>query len=126
VMLPSFTRAYDAWRPNFALDQSVLSAERAAYLRTIPYTEDPNTPWCNTILVPIEAYDWRITLIPPGLGVSYYLGGDMKLPPKSAYVYLPVEPTALSGILPTGGLEELRASDATGTLYRNDASPCFR
>lgn len=125
IMLPSFTRAYDTWKPNFSLDETVVDSERAAYRRVLPYRDDPATPWCNTILVPIEAYDWRITLIPPGLGVSYYVGGEMRLPPKSAYVYLPPEPTALAGIVPPASLERLRTSAATGTIYRNPDSPCF-
>jgi hypothetical protein len=125
VMLPSFRAGYEYWKPNFHLDQSVLAHERAAFSRLIGYDADAANPWCNTLLLPLELYDWRVTLIPPGIGISYVLGAEIPQPPKSRWLLLTDDPLSLGAKIDRQRLRPLGSFQA-GKLYENPDSRCFR
>ena len=125
VMLPSFLAAYDRWEPNFHLDQRALARQRAEFSRLVRYDGDAANPWCNTLLLPLELYDWRVTLVPPGIGISYPLVADIPLPPKSRYLLLTDDPTSFAAQIDRSRLKPLRSFPA-GTLYENPDSRCFR
>ena len=125
VMMPSFLTAYERWQPNFQLDHSALARERAAFSRLIAYDGDAANPWCNTLLLPLEIYDWRVTLIPPGIGISYLLAPDIPFPPKSRYLLLTDDPASLGAKIDRTRLRPL-GSFSAGKLYENPGSRCFR
>ena len=95
VATPLFLTAYRDWNPNFAFDRSGLSADRIEVQRVVPFDPDTSNAWCSTVLLPIGLYDWRVTLFPAGVGVSYMLdyGLPLELPVKSRYVLLDVQPS---------------------------------
>ena len=119
AMLPAFLQSYDRWRPNFALDQAVVSRERAAFSRLIVYDSKASSPWCNTLLLPLPLFDWRVTLVPPGIGVSDESSKTVPNRPKSRYVLLDHPP-------PAGAAFRELGSFSAGTLYENGGSLCRR
>jgi hypothetical protein len=118
-MFPTFLQSYDRWRPNFALDQGLVTRERAEFSKLIAYDGAAPSPWCNTLLLPLPMFDWRATLVPPGIGVSYALSKSVPSQPKSRYILLDHPPPAHAAF------RELSSSSA-GTLYENGRSSCFR
>jgi hypothetical protein len=124
LMLPSFLVAYERWEPNFHLNQTTLTREGAAFSRLMRYDGDAANPWCNTLLLPLELYDWRVTLVPPGIGISYPVS-DIALPPKSRYLLLTDDPFPWAAHLDRSRLRPL-GSFWAGTLYENPDSRCFR
>jgi hypothetical protein len=125
VMLPSFHAGYSYWKPNFHLDRQALAEQRAAFSRLIRYEGGAANPWCNTLLLPLELYDWRVTLIPPGIGISYHLVADIPLPPKSRYLLLTDNPASFGAPIDRSRMRAL-GSFRAGTLYENPDSRCFR
>jgi hypothetical protein len=123
VMLPSFFNAYKRWAPNFISDQASIARERAAFATLIEYDPSPRNPWCNTLLMPVEVYDWRVTLIPRGIGIAYALSAAVPRPPKSRYVLLTADPFPLNSAVDTSRLIKL-GSFTAGTLYLNPDSQC--
>lgn len=79
-------------------------------------------PWCNTLLIPLHYYDFRLTVIPPGIGISYIQDADsIKMPLKSKYLLFdPDTYEALSDRLNIRLLESL----SIGDLYYNLDSGC--
>ena len=123
LMLPSFLTSYSRWSPNFAFDLRALAHDRAAFARLMPYDANGSSPWCNTMLVPVDVYDWRVTLVPAGIGVAYTLFAPLPEPPKSRYVLLPDANTTLNRDVDTSRLRRL-GHFAAGTLYENPHGEC--
>jgi hypothetical protein len=121
MMIPSFRAGYERWGPNFHLDQAALASERAEFSRLIAYDGGAANPWCNTIFVPLELYDWRVTLIPPGLGITYAVPA---VPPRSRYLLLGDDPLSLAANVDRARLRSLGSFQA-GKLYENPDSLCF-
>jgi len=85
---------------------------------------DPNvsTPWCNTLLIPQNYYDYRLTIIPPGIGISYILDSKtLETPLKSKYLLFDQE---MYTILADDLNVELLDSSSIGDLYYNLDSDC--
>jgi hypothetical protein len=60
---------------------------QAEIKKYVVYDSEAENPWCNTLLIPLRFYDSRLTLLPPGIGVSYILRPlTFQLPIKSRYV----------------------------------------
>jgi hypothetical protein len=125
IMFPSFLNAYDRWKPNFDLDTAAVSRERDAFARLIRYEPDARNPWCNTLLLPLKAYDWRVTLIPPGIGVSAAYTRNVAVPPKSRYVLITSNPVWFNAAVARTPLRPL-GTFAAGMLYENSESACFK
>jgi hypothetical protein len=119
LLAPSFLAAYDRWAPNFHLDQQVIAQSKRLVSQHVRYEHGARNPWCNTILMPVSVYDWRVTVIPPGLGISYGGVENQTAIPKSRYVLLPSDFTET---IP--GLRKLVTTPA-GTFYENPGSACF-
>jgi hypothetical protein len=122
IMLPSFLNAYERWTPNFTVDQATVARERAGFATLIEYDPSPRNPWCNTLLMPVEVYDWRVTLVPRGIGIAYALSA-VPSPPKSRYVLLTADPFPLNSAVDTSRLIKL-GSFTAGTLFLNPDSQC--
>jgi hypothetical protein len=123
IMVGSFLNAYGRWSPNFSLNQAGLAAERATIAKYMKYDPHARSPWCNTIALPTEIYDGRVTLIPPGFGVADVLVPPIVNPPRSEYVLLTADATNLAQGIDRSRLQELVALP-DGTLYRNPDSEC--
>ncbi len=66
-----------------------LDQAEAKINKLIVYDPAAKNPWCNTILIPVEYYDHRLTVIPPGIGISFMLSPlSMQTPIKSNYLLL--------------------------------------
>jgi hypothetical protein len=123
---PGFVKMYQTWKPNFLTPATTLSAERQNVASVLRYEPHAPSPWCNTVMLPLEAYDQRVLAIPPGLGISYVLSA-LSLPIKSRWVFAekPQDPSYVKAI---GGFDHFRrvALTSIGTLYENPRSPCFQ
>lgn len=75
------------------LDSRPWSDDIAREINTlIVYDPHAQNPWCNTLLIPLRYYDSRLTLIPPGIGISYILDPKTFKPPiRSRYVLFDAE-----------------------------------
>ena len=124
LVTPSFLAEYDKWKINFDFNHSELHALRASLEDHIRYDAGARNPWCNTMLIPINYYDFRVTLVPAGIGISYITDRAMlQRPLKSRYLLFD-KPTydLLAG---EGGLNVPLISDMPiGRLYRNLDADC--
>lgn len=104
---------------NGSLEDAQVQAEIAKW---ITFNETNQNPWCNTLLIPLHFYDHRLTMIPPGIGISYILDADnMQTPVKSKYLLMNREARDLLGDrLHT----RLLGSFSIGNLYYNLDSGC--
>jgi hypothetical protein len=125
VVVAGFVDMYRSLQANFIVPQSTVAAEQASVDQSLRYQSHAASPWCNTILVPLDAYDQRMLAIPPGIGVSYAFGG-LATPVKSRWVLTENEPGAASyaNLLHLSGMKKV-AVTAIGNLYENPRSPCF-
>jgi len=77
---------------NFTYSNEKIIATMKIMDQSIHYDPSQSNAWCNTILVPITLYDYRISLIPAGIGISYILDNNgvdkITFPIKSKYVLL--------------------------------------
>jgi hypothetical protein len=88
----------------------------------VVYDPLATNPWCNTMLVPLNYYDYRLTIISPGIGVSILLHPhSIQSPIKSNFLLLDQETyAALYDRLHVVLLESLPIGD----LYRNLDAEC--
>jgi hypothetical protein len=78
---------YQIVRTNYTTGIPHGSQIRSEVEKHIIYVPSAKSPWCNTLLIPLRYYDSRLTLIPPGIGVSYILDPETyQLPIKSRYI----------------------------------------
>jgi hypothetical protein len=127
---PSFAAVYREWKPNFSFDLKHLRTLRASVARHVAYDAGAPSPWCNTLLIPLTLYDYRVTLIPAGIGVSSIFSWDpshvpeaLHLPVKSRYLLL--DDTTYQALEATGRLRVDRLDRlAIGTLYLNRDAVC--
>lgn len=125
AFLPAFLDHYAAVaRPAINPDRPALADFRAAAHQAMRY--DPAaSAWCNTLLLPISLYDERLTGVPGGIGLSFFVDVDeVPLPLKSQYLL--ADPDTAAGLLrrrPAPRLEPLAALPDV-TLYRNLDAAC--
>ncbi len=119
ALVVAFVQSYGRWGPDFRLDQNMLRTDRAAFARLIVYNRTAPSPWCNTVTLPVHLLDWRATLVPPGIGISYQLAPTVPKHPKARYILL------LRGANPRNAAFRKLGSLAAGTVYENRASRCF-
>jgi len=91
----------------------------------ITYQPQAETPWCNTVLIPLSFYDQRVLVIPAGFGLAYFMPQmDFEMPPKSHYLYFNNQ--ALEKLNKLGELKlELIIKLPIGKIYRNLDSKCI-
>jgi hypothetical protein len=95
---------------------------QAEIARWIKFDETTQNPWCNTLLIPLHFYDYRLTIIPPGIGISYILDMEnMQTPVKSKYLLM--DPGALDLFGDRLNIS-LLGSFSVGDLYYNQDSGC--
>ncbi len=129
LLLPFFISAYkDFWSYNYFYDQNQVEEMRLAIENRVQYNPETQNQWCNTIFIPISFYDYRVTQIPAGIGVSYYIDyddswGEPHLPLRSRYVWLNEETYLQLNHLGPLNLQEL-GDTPSGTLYLNLDAQC--
>lgn len=88
----------------------------------IVFDPGAQNPWCNTLLIPLNYYDYRLTVLPPGIGVSYVLDAkSLEMPVKSHYLLLDQKTYE---ILAAGTRMEPAGAFSIGDLYYNLDSGC--
>lgn len=89
----------------------------------ITFDAAAQNPWCNTILVPIYYYDYRLTVVPAGIGFSWFgeVSDLQDRPLHSKYLLIDQEAYEL---LAKRAHIELLAPLSIGDLYYNRDSGC--
>ncbi|MCB9450885.1 MAG: hypothetical protein H6672_05565 [Anaerolineaceae bacterium] len=95
---------------------------RTTFSQTVIYHADALTPWCNTVLLPVDLLADPTLFMPEGIGVSFFFSGyGLQFPLHSQYLLLDAETDArLRDQLHVETLAEL----GVGTLYRNLDADC--
>ena len=112
---------------NFIYPKQQIAETKEIFEKIIQYQPDQTNAWCNTILLPVTLYDYRIALIPPGIGISYVLDNNaidrIPFPAKSKYIL--VTPRQLKEIDPQDLIHLEKAAEfSDSTLFINKASGC--
>jgi hypothetical protein len=112
---------------NFIYSTPQIKETRQIFENAIQYQPDQPNAWCNTLLLPVTLYDYRIALIPPGIGISYVLDNNgidrVPFPVKSKYLL--VTPRQLKEADPQNLIHLEKAAEfSDSTLFINRASGC--
>jgi hypothetical protein len=94
---------------------------KAPFEHYLVYEEQANS-WCNTVLTQASFLDNRVTFVPAGIGISFFVAvGDQPFPIKSQYLML--DPLSYE-VLHTHVNLTLLANISGGKLYRNMDVDC--
>jgi hypothetical protein len=115
---------YPALQADYTTRIPEIAKSQAELEKYLVFDKELKNSWCNTILIPLEFYDYRVTIIPPGIGISYILTPQIytqKL--KSKFLLLDDE--SYQKFIQNNNLNvELLATLNTGNLYYNRDSGC--
>jgi hypothetical protein len=74
-------------RDDFAKEFPQHASLQSKFEEWIVFDTATSNPWCNTLLIPLAYYDHRLTIVPPGIGVSFITEDwVIKTPVKSKYL----------------------------------------
>lgn len=90
--------------------------------RWIAFDPAAENPWCNTLLIPLNYYDYRLMVIPAGIGISWISELQaLHTPLRSKFLLL--DPEAYEWLAPRANIR-LVAPLSIGDLYYNPDSGC--
>ena len=117
-----FLNEYKQLKVNFIPDSKEFLESKALIEEYIVFDDNTYNPWCNTVLLPINKYNYHVTMIPPGIGVSPIIYPDtLEFPLKSKYLLFDTETfDSFSAIINT----EILVSLEYVTLYQNLDADC--
>jgi hypothetical protein len=119
LFLRTFSREFSA--NFFQYTPAQIEQLRAPFEQYLVYDEQAD-PWCNTVLTQALFLDNRVTLIPAGIGISFFLTvGDQPFPIKSQYLML--DPHSYEVLRDHVNLAFL-TDISGGKLYRNMDVDC--
>lgn len=117
-------------RADFGTEFPQRASLQSEFEKWIVFDPTTQNPWCNTLLVPLNYYDHRLSVIPPGIGISVvaeagnsFISDDwtIKTPIKSKYLLFDQDTyERLAEHLNVKHLE----SSSIGDLYYNLDSGC--
>ena len=107
---------------NFTAEIPELSSSEELTHEFVVFDNETNNSWCNTLLIPLELYDYRLTILPPGIGVSYIdRWKSIEFPLKSKYLLL--DQVSYEYVRNKSEVKKL-ASLPIGELFYNIESGC--
>jgi hypothetical protein len=113
-----------SWRIDYTAQHPEIPRLQTAFKELMAFDHKTDNSWCNTVLVPLDYYDYRVTTFPPGIGISYFIN----LPVRQAHLkskYLLFDQKTFEIITQNENLHtELLASLPVGNLYYNLDSGC--
>ncbi len=116
---------YGKWDDNFIPNSTdTVAASQASFDQYLQYDAHTTNPWCNTLLTQLKFLDRPLTLIPPGIGVSFFLApAEQPVPIKSQYLLL--DDASYQVLRDRAKLTYLAAVNE-GSLYRNTDAECTK
>lgn len=109
---------------NYTYEMPGLEESRPVLDKIIKYDKTTNDPWCNTVLIPLDFYDGRLTALDPGIGISYILYYPLQDGPIKSN-YLLIERDDYNDLLEKNNLRAVQlAALPIGNLYKNLDSSC--
>ncbi len=117
-----FLNEFMSLHPNFLPDTKEFIDSRNLIEEHVVFDEDTNNRWCNTLLIPINEYNYHVPMIPPGIGISPIIYPDsIEFPLKSKFLLFNQETfTRFSSDINTETLVQL----SHVSLYYNLDSAC--
>ncbi len=116
---------WDGTKKNYTLEWPEVRQSQPAIAESVAFDETAENPWCNTILIPVMLYDGRLTILPPGIGISYI--ASFPLPNRSVQSkYLLLDQGTYDILTRDYHLRAERlASLPVGDLYQNLEADCL-
>jgi hypothetical protein len=115
---------YVSWRTDYTAQHPEIPQLQSAFERLMAFDRQADNSWCNTVLVPLDYYDYRVTTFPPGIGISYFYD----LPASQTHLkskYLLFDQKTFETFTQNENLHaELLTSLPAGNLYYNLDSGC--
>ena len=109
-------------RADFTTEFPERAALQSEMEKWVAFDETTQNPWCNTLLIPLHLYDYRLIVVPPGIGISYILDADtLQTPVQSKYLLF--DPDTYE-IFADRLNASLVGSLSIGDLYYNHDSGC--
>jgi hypothetical protein len=109
-------------RADFTTEFPERAALQSEMEKWVAFDETTQNPWCNTLLVPLHLYDYRLIVVPPGIGISYILDADtLQTPVQSKYLLF--DPDTYE-VFANRLNASLVGSLSIGDLYYNHDSGC--
>lgn len=124
LVMPQFLdTSLKIWQPNFEFNLDELESERDTIEKYVIYNAEADSYWCNTIYVPLEIYDYRTTLFPPGIGITTLLPSGE----TNAFYLLTRNLTDLVDLKSTSPQLNIQFAGKLpiGDLWYNIDSPCM-
>ncbi len=123
VFFSFYLPAFSKWNVNFQPDPPSIVQSKVTIAANVTFQSDAPNPWCNTVILPVENYDYRVALFPPGIGVSMVNQEYMHNNPlRSKYLLLDLDDQMS---IPGSGTFQLLASIPEGNLYLNREIGCM-
>jgi len=83
----AFLQTYARYGSEYHLDHNQLETWRQDFRQYIAFDPAAVNPWCNTLYIPIELYDSRLTTLPAGIGINWsHRPVNQQYPLKSRYL----------------------------------------
>ncbi len=117
----TFLTGYHQWSANFApsTQPERIQESLEPYLE---YDTHTTNAWCNTLLMPVWLLDNRVTLVPAGIGITFFLDATLQPAPiRSKYLLL--DNPSYEGLRHHLNVD-LLTSTPFGSLYRNRDVDC--
>jgi hypothetical protein len=109
-------------RADFTMKSPEQAQWQSDVEKWIAFDPAAETPWCNTLLIPIYYYDSRLMVIPPGIGISWISDiQTLQMPLRSKFLLL--DPEAYQGLAGRANIQLLETLPI-GDLYYNLESGC--
>lgn len=111
-------------KENFLPDSNEFIDSRNLIEEFVIFDEETDNRWCNTLLLPINEYNYHVSMIPPGIGISPIIYPEsIEFPLKSKYLLLD---QSTFNLFSDNINTELLVSLAHVNLYYNFDSACPR
>lgn len=110
-------------KADFTTEFPQRASLQSKFEKWIVFDPAAKNPWCNTLLIPLEYYDYRLMVVPPGIGISFVADDywTVKTPLKSKYLLFDQDTYEL---LADHLNIQLLESSSIGDLYYNLDSGC--
>ncbi|MBN2118148.1 MAG: hypothetical protein JW730_16355 [Anaerolineales bacterium] len=117
------TGAFRIIRADFGTEFPQRASLQTKFEKWIVFDPATPDPWCNTLLIPLAYYDYRLTVVPPGIGISFIADDywTIQTPVKSKYLLFDRDTYEL---LADQLNVKLLESSSIGDLYYNLDSGC--
>jgi hypothetical protein len=107
---------------DFGTEFTEKASLQSQFEKQVVFDRTTRNPWCNTLLIPLKYYDYRLTVFPAGIGISF-LTEDWTIERPVNSKYLLFDQKTYEQLAARLNVELLESS-SIGDLYYNLDSGC--